>query len=96
MPKLYEYLGIIIQFYSNEHTPIHIHAIDGKNVMKVSFIIENEEITKIIYEPSKGNFTKTADLKKFIETFKYKIVYAWIDYFVLHKHIKNTKITKKL
>ena len=26
MPKIYEYLGIILFFYSNEHEPIHIHG----------------------------------------------------------------------
>jgi hypothetical protein len=26
MPKLYEYLGIIIMFFSNEHEPIHVHG----------------------------------------------------------------------
>ena len=26
MPKLYEYLGIIVLFYSNEHLPIHVHG----------------------------------------------------------------------
>jgi len=30
MPKLYEYLGILIFFYSNEHEPIHVHAKYGK------------------------------------------------------------------
>ncbi len=26
MPKLYEYFGLIILFYSNEHEPIHVHC----------------------------------------------------------------------
>ncbi len=26
MPKLFEYLGLILRFFSNEHEPIHIHA----------------------------------------------------------------------
>jgi hypothetical protein len=26
MPKIYEYLGIIIMFYSNEHEPIDVHG----------------------------------------------------------------------
>ncbi len=26
MPKIFEYLGIIIMFYSNEHEPIHVHG----------------------------------------------------------------------
>ena len=26
MPKIFEYLGIIIMFSSNEHEPIHVHG----------------------------------------------------------------------
>jgi hypothetical protein len=26
MPKLFEYMGIIVLFYSNEHEPIHVHG----------------------------------------------------------------------
>lgn len=26
MPKLYEYFGITIMFYSNEHEPVHVHG----------------------------------------------------------------------
>ena len=28
MPKLYEYFGLFVLFYSNEHEPIHVHGID--------------------------------------------------------------------
>jgi hypothetical protein len=26
MPKLYEYFGLIVLFYSNDHRPIHVHG----------------------------------------------------------------------
>lgn len=26
MPTLYEYLGLVILFYSDEHEPIHLHV----------------------------------------------------------------------
>jgi len=26
MPKIFEYLGIVLLFYSKEHEPIHVHA----------------------------------------------------------------------
>ena len=32
MPKLYEYFGLLILFYSNEHEPIHVHAVDAGHV----------------------------------------------------------------
>ncbi len=28
MPKLYEYFGFYVLFYSNEHEPIYVHGID--------------------------------------------------------------------
>ena len=38
MPKIFEYLGIIIMFYSNEHEPIHVHGkyqgIESKKELK--------------------------------------------------------------
>ena len=96
MPKVYEYLGIIFKFYSNEHSPIHIHAIEGKNIMKVLIILDNEEITDVIYEPVCGDFDKLRELKAFVDAFKYNLVDAWVKYFVYHKHIKPIKITRKL
>lgn len=26
MPKIYDYLGIVFLFYSNEHEPLHVHV----------------------------------------------------------------------
>lgn len=41
MPKLYEYFGLIILFYSNEHEPIHVHAKYQGTESKAEFIIDN-------------------------------------------------------
>lgn len=27
MPKLYEYFGLIVLFYSDKHEPIHVHGL---------------------------------------------------------------------
>ena len=37
MPKIFEYLGILIFFYSNEHEPIHVHAKKGAYESKAKF-----------------------------------------------------------
>ena len=29
MPKIYEYLGFVFFFYTNEHLPIHVHISKG-------------------------------------------------------------------
>ena len=44
MPKLYEYLGIIIFFYANEHEPIHIHARKGEYESKAEIILMNGKV----------------------------------------------------
>ena len=41
MPKIFEYLGILIFFYSNEHEPIHVHAKKGEFESKAEFYIIN-------------------------------------------------------
>jgi len=42
MPKIYEYFGLIILFYSSEHEPIHVHCkYQGKESKKLSTKTEN-------------------------------------------------------
>lgn len=100
MPKIFEYLGILIFFYSNEHEPIHVHAKKGEFESKAEiFLIEGEiervNITKVKgSKPLKGNDLK--DLKVFLQNYSDDIVKKWIDYFVYHKDVDFTKITKRL
>ena len=53
MPKIFEYLGILIFFYSNEHEPIHVHAKKGEFESKAEFYIIDGIISEI-----KSNFHK--------------------------------------
>ena len=39
MPKIYEYLGLIFYFYSNEHEPIHLHVIKAERESIFEIII---------------------------------------------------------
>jgi hypothetical protein len=41
MPKIFEYLGIVIMFYSNEHEPIHVHGKFQGLESKAEFIIQD-------------------------------------------------------
>jgi hypothetical protein len=100
MPKIFEYLGIIIFFYSNEHEPIHVHAEKGEFQSKAEFIISNGEIIEIIIKENKGfNPLRGTDLKNFkdfLSIYSNEIVKKWIDYFVYHKDIEFKRITKKV
>ena len=100
MPKIFEYLGILIFFYSNEHEPIHVHAKKGEFESKAEFSIVNGEISEITIKniseapPLKGKDLK--DFEAFLEKYAEKIVEKWISYFVYHKDVEFEKITKRL
>jgi hypothetical protein len=100
MPKIFEYLGILIFFYSNEHEPIHVHAKKGEFESKAEFYIVDGEVSEIKItnisgsRPLKGKDLQ--DFKVFLEKFADKIVEKWISYFVYHKDVELEKITKRL
>lgn len=100
MPKIYEYLGILIYFYSNEHEPIHVHARKGDNESKAEFIIKEGIITEIKIRQVKGltplNTNELKIFKEFLEVFSEKVVQKWIDYFILHKDVEFERITNKI
>lgn len=47
MPKLYEYFGIVIMFYSNEHEPIHVHGKCQGRESKAELILVDGVIVSI-------------------------------------------------
>jgi hypothetical protein len=100
MPKLYEYLGILIFFYSNEHEPIHVHAKYGKFESKAEIILEGGEIVEIKISPIKGLYplsgSELTHFKDFLAVYANEIVKKWIDYFVYHKEIEFERITKRI
>jgi hypothetical protein len=100
MPKIFEYLGILIFFYSNDHEPIHVHAKKGEFESKAEFYIVNGEINEIKITNLKGSKPlKGKDLKDFeifLKQYADKIIDKWINYFVFHKDVEFEKITKRL
>jgi hypothetical protein len=54
MPGIFEYLGILIFFYSNEHEPIHVHGKCGGFESKAEFHIVNGIVT---YPPDQPHLT---------------------------------------
>lgn len=100
MPKLYEYFGLIILFYSNEHEPIHVHGKYQDKESKAELIFENGKFKEVIIKkvPGKrpldaGNLRK---FKKLVELYRDDIVRKWIDFFVYNVEIVSEKIDKKL
>jgi hypothetical protein len=100
MPKIFEYLGIIVFFYSNEHEPIHVHGRRGEFESKAEIVLANGEIIKIVIREVKGvkplKGTDIKNFKDFLSVYADSIVEKWIDYFVYCKDVKFERITKRL
>lgn len=98
MPIIYEYLGIKISFFSNEHQPIHIHATYGSNIVKVLIYTDGDTITTIKYLNDRGAFSpaQLKDLKEFVSRYKYAILYAWKQFFIEKNELSRVRITKRI
>jgi hypothetical protein len=100
MPKIFEYLGIIIMFYSNEHEPIHVHGKYQGFESKAEFIIEDGKIVEVIIKDVVGKRAlprkELKEFSNFVDKFQDDIVQKWIDYFIYHKSVKCIKIEGKV
>lgn len=100
MPKIFEYLGILILFYSNEHEPIHVHGKYQGHESKAEFIIVDGKVVEITINNVMGRKPLPQnvlnDFKRFVEVYSEQIVQKWIDYFVLHKQVKCEKVERKV
>jgi len=85
MPKLYEYLGILISFYSNEHEPIHVH---GKHAVGV--VVGNVPGKR----PLEGQ--KLKDFETLVNAKADAIVERWINFFVNNVRSKPEIITRRI
>jgi hypothetical protein len=100
MPKLYEYFGIVVLFYSNEHMPVHVHGSYKGRETRAEFVIENGRVIDIIYRPVRGRrpleSAQLHDFQILTRHFADEIVQKWIDYFVLHQPIQPERIDRRI
>lgn len=100
MPKLYEYLGLDVFFYSNEHQPVHVHGQCQGREGRAELRIVQGRVVSIDFLPQRGRPPlKANEMKQFrslVEARAQEIVQKWVDYFVLHKSVATEKITKPL
>ena len=100
MPTIYLYLGFIFKFYSDEHEPIHIHAKKGECETVFELIIENGTIIEIRTRKVRGKKMlpekDEAEAYSFVKIYGKNIVEKWINFFILKKNIRTTKITKRI
>jgi hypothetical protein len=100
MPKLYEYFGLIVMFYSNEHDPVHVHGKCQGRESRAEIILVNGVVQEIVYKGVTGRASlESNELRYFQELVSSKadeIVAKWIDFFVLNKSVSSERITKRL
>lgn len=100
MPKLYEYLGIIVFFYSNEHEPVHVHGRHGEHESKIEIMIRSGVVVGTKLQKVAGKkplkATQAREFKNLVDTLADEIVQSWINYFVYHRKIVAKKIAGKL
>jgi len=100
MPKLYEYFGLEVYFYANEHKPIHVHGRYQDREVKAELIVEGNEVVDIILKPVRGlkalKQPHLADFKNLLEHHANEIVQKWDNFFVHGKQIKLQRITRRL
>ena len=100
MPKLYEYLGILIYFYSNEHEPIHVHGRHAGRESRAEIILENGRVVEVEFgevpgkRPLEGQ--KLKDFEALVETKAGEIVERWINFFVNNVRTKPEIITRRI
>ena len=100
MPKLYEYFGLVVLFYSNEHEPVHVHGLYQGGECRADFTIVNGKVVDIQFHAVKGRkpleAAQMGDFKVLVTHFSDEIVSKWVDYFVLHKAIQSVRIDRRL
>ena len=100
MPKIYEYLGYVFYFYSNEHEPIHVHATANGRESIIEIIINNGVLMELRVRnaehkaPLKASEIATAEA--FVRKYHKNIIAKWVNFFVMHKSVKSTIIRTKL
>jgi hypothetical protein len=100
MPKLYEYFGLVVLFYSNEHEPVHVHGLYQGRECRADFVIVEGKVVDIRFHPVRGRKplenAQLRDFKMLVEEYASDIVRKWVDYFVMHKAIQPLKIDRRL
>jgi hypothetical protein len=100
VPKLYEYFGLLIMFYSNEHEPVHVHGKCQGREARAEIVVQNGKVIEVLYFDMAGRppleATEMRHFHEVVEARADDIVAKWIDYFVLHKPIRAERITRRL
>jgi hypothetical protein len=100
MPKLYEYMGLVILFYANEHAPVHVHGKCQGREARAELLVIDGKVVEILYSGMAGRAPLSMrEMQYFEEIVSDRaddIVSKWIDFFVLHKPVASERLTRRL
>lgn len=78
MPKLFEYFGLIVLFYSNEHEPVHVHGVYRGQEGRAELILQDGKVVRIRYLRVKGRKSlgvrQMRDFRKVVGCYREDIV----------------------
>src|SRR5207245_10994544 len=100
MPKLYDYFGLRIYFYANDHEPVHVHGFYKGRESKAELVIVNGIITDVRIlavagmRPLEGK--ALADFRLLATRRAEDIVDKWVQFFVHHRPVQPEIITRKI
>ena len=99
MPKLYEYLGLVVMFYANEHMPVHVHGVFQDRESRAELVIVDGRVVAVRCASVRGrrplNRARLADFRRIVEGRADDIVRKWVDFFVLHKQVEPETIARR-
>lgn len=100
MPKPYEYFGLVVLFYANEHEPVHVHGKYHERESRAEIFLENGEIIKILITPVKYKRPLEGkplrDFTLLVEHYAHEIVQKWVEFFVYNQEIHPETITRRI
>ena len=100
MPKLYEYFGLVVFFYTNEHEPIHVHGEFQGGHARAEIVLIDGKILRVVFSNIKGKrplpAAKMKDFRVLVKAKAEDIVRRWIECFVFKKHNEPEIISRKL
>ncbi|MCX6265882.1 MAG: DUF4160 domain-containing protein [Bacteroidetes bacterium] len=95
MPKIFEYLGIYLFLWSDDHLPMHFHARHQKYEMVIEVIFKNGKPT-FKYKTVKGREpfppAKLTHLKKFVKAYYRYMVRKWELFYIYGYQVKSEKV----
>jgi hypothetical protein len=101
MPILYEYHGIVVKFFSNDHRPIHVHG-QYQDFESKAEIVFKDGVAHITVKNVTGKKplppAQLRDFKILVEKYASDIADAWADFFIrgVKTPMKSIKRTIKL